>query len=551
MKKAALKKLRGKLRAGDSVYGLWITLESPSITEMAVALGLDWVVVDAEHGHLDWKEIVEHLRATVRSDTVALVRLAELNGGLIKRALDIGADGVIIPWVETAEQLRQAVAFAQYPPEGVRGIGAERATAWGQCLLDHATEANEHILLVPLIETVTAGRNINELIQVPGVDLFFFGPADYSSTAGFRGQWEGPGVAEQLLSIQNALRRAGKHCGVIATSDRNIIERVAQGFQMIGLGSDCGLLLRSLRATLGWIGCDRPMSTSLAPETPLLPALAPDVPPPSLRPDRLESISAVGSGKRVELADGVVFECMVGAHNHAQKLTAGITTFQPSSKLPYHVHLCSESMTLLRGRLVVEVEGRVYILTPNSNITIPRETAHCVENASETEPAVLHVAFGSHEPSWALVHQPYPKIVMDSECAGHPGAERVTICATAKRTVAGLTMEVVDFFSADLMPGIEMSGGYALFQPGGRLPSHVHNFDESVCIIEGTATCVVEGRRYVMAGGSTALQPRGRVHYFANDSSDPMAMIWVYGGPIPEHIVVAEICATVEGSPWR
>src|SRR5882762_8445791 len=115
MKNAALQKLREKLAADRAVYGLWVTLESASISEMAVALGLDWIVIDAEHGHLDWKDILEHVRATVRSDTVVLVRVAELNLGLIKRALDIGADGVVVPWIESGEQLRQAVAFAHYP----------------------------------------------------------------------------------------------------------------------------------------------------------------------------------------------------------------------------------------------------------------------------------------------------------------------------------------------------------------------------------------------------------------------------------------------------
>src|SRR5688572_10271185 len=138
MKTAAIRSFRRKLAADEPVFGLWVTLEAPSITEMAVAAGLDWVVIDAEHGHLDWKEIVEHLRATVRSDTVALVRNTELNVGLIKRALDIGADGIIIPWVESAEQLEQAVRFARFPLEGVRGIGAERATAWGSCMAEHA-----------------------------------------------------------------------------------------------------------------------------------------------------------------------------------------------------------------------------------------------------------------------------------------------------------------------------------------------------------------------------------------------------------------------------
>src|SRR5579871_412212 len=163
MKTAAIRLLKQKLAADEPVYGLWVTLESASITEMAVALGLDWVVVDAEHGHLDWKDILEHIRATVRSDTVVLVRVAELSVGLIKRALDIGADGVVVPWVESVEQLRQAVAFAHYPPDGLRGIGAERATCWGRCFTAHVDDANENVLVIPIVETVKAGKNIDEL----------------------------------------------------------------------------------------------------------------------------------------------------------------------------------------------------------------------------------------------------------------------------------------------------------------------------------------------------------------------------------------------------
>src|SRR5436190_6814536 len=99
MNTVAITKLKRKLAVGEPVYGLWVTLESPSITEMAVSLGFDWVVIDAEHGHLDWKEIVEHVRAAVRSDTVAIVRVTERNISLVKRALDIGADGVVVPWI--------------------------------------------------------------------------------------------------------------------------------------------------------------------------------------------------------------------------------------------------------------------------------------------------------------------------------------------------------------------------------------------------------------------------------------------------------------------
>ncbi len=266
MNTPAIQKFRKKLAANQTVYGLWITLESPILAEMAVALGMDWVVIDVEHGHLDWKDVLHHLQVATRSDTVALVRLAELNAGLIKRALDIGADGVVIPWVETAAQLEQAVKFALYPPEGVRGIGGERATAWGQCFAQHTLEANEHVLVVPLIESVKGGKNIHELCAVKGADLFFLGPADYSASAGYRGQWLGPGVAAELLAIKDAVRAAGKTCGIMATSNENLVERRQDDFRMIGVGSDCGLFLRALHGALGVAGQDRKMLPTLAPD---------------------------------------------------------------------------------------------------------------------------------------------------------------------------------------------------------------------------------------------------------------------------------------------
>jgi 2-keto-3-deoxy-L-rhamnonate aldolase RhmA len=259
MKFAALAQLRCLLAADTPVFGLWVTLEAPSVTEIAVALGLDWLVIEAEHGHLDWKEIAEHLRAAARSNTVALVRLAELNGGLIKRALDLGADGVVLPWLETPEQLRQAVTLSRYPPEGRRGIGGERATLWGQGLAEYTAAANEQILVVPILETVRAAANIAALSQVEEVELFFFGPADFSASAGHRGQWEGPGVAEQILAMKDVLRRAGKHCGVLATSHDDLRCRLEQGFRMLGLGMDAGLLIRALRGALATVGRDRPL----------------------------------------------------------------------------------------------------------------------------------------------------------------------------------------------------------------------------------------------------------------------------------------------------
>ena len=265
MKVKALQKLRQKLNQNEPIYGLWVTIESASITEMAVALGLDWVVIDAEHGHLDWKDINSHIRAALRSDTVVLVRIAERSTILSKRALDIGADGIIIPWMEKVEEVEEAVRDCRYPPEGRRGIGGERATAWGQCLSEHAAEANENVLIVPLIESIAAIPNVATMCEVDGIDVFFFGPADFSASAGFRGQWEGPGVAEQILGLKDIINAAGKHCGVVSTSNQNLTDRLDQGFRMLALGTDSGLLLRSLHQSLQEVDRDRLPATSLDP----------------------------------------------------------------------------------------------------------------------------------------------------------------------------------------------------------------------------------------------------------------------------------------------
>jgi 2-keto-3-deoxy-L-rhamnonate aldolase RhmA len=238
--------LKQKLHQGVVTAGLWVTLEAPSITEMAVSLGLDWVVIDAEHGHLDFKEIVEHIRVTRHTATTALVRVQEIEQGLIKRVLDLGADGILVPQVQNAAEVEEAVRFAKYPPRGVRGVGGERATGWGMNLKDYARRADQETLVIPLIETVAAGGDIEAILAVPGVDAVFLGPADFSASAGYLGEWEGPGVAEKLLDFKDRARARGLACGVLATDGANARLRREQGFRLIALGTDAGLLIRQL-----------------------------------------------------------------------------------------------------------------------------------------------------------------------------------------------------------------------------------------------------------------------------------------------------------------
>jgi 2-keto-3-deoxy-L-rhamnonate aldolase RhmA len=242
-----------KLKSSEAQLGLWVTLESPTITEIAARMKLDWVVIDTEHGHLDYKEVLEHLRALHGSETIGLVRIQEIEQGVIKRILDLGADGIIIPQIRTAEEVELAVSFAKYPPRGIRGIGGERATAWGKNLAFAAT-GNEHTLVIPLIERLEAGRNIDAIMDVPDVDAFFFGPADYSASGGYPGQWEGPGIAEEILRVKEKILGRGYACGIMATDLANGQKRIQQGFRMIGLAADAGLIIRGITEMLQGLG---------------------------------------------------------------------------------------------------------------------------------------------------------------------------------------------------------------------------------------------------------------------------------------------------------
>ena len=242
--------LKKKFASRRPTTGLWVTLESPTITEIAVTLGLDWVVIDAEHGHLDFKEILEHIRATRNSTTVPLVRIQEVEQGLIKRVLDLGAGGILVPQIYSPEEVQRAVHFAKYPPWGQRGVGGERATRWGLGLKTDTILANSETLVIPLMETVSAGKCIEEICDIPGVDAIQFGPADYSASAGSLGEWEGPGVAKQLLDIKDRIRARGLPCGILCRDSRDLMQRRDQGFQMLGLATDTGLLIRGIQNSL-------------------------------------------------------------------------------------------------------------------------------------------------------------------------------------------------------------------------------------------------------------------------------------------------------------
>jgi 2-dehydro-3-deoxyglucarate aldolase len=254
-------RLKESWRRGETTYGIWVTLESPSITEIAAVAGLDWVVIDAEHGSLDFKEIVEHLRATRNSRTTPLVRVPSIDPGTIKRVLDLGAAGILLPQIRSAREVAEAIGFAKYPPAGTRGIGAERATRWGMGIGSHTRTANAETLVIPMIEHVDAGRALDEILDLAFVDAVFFGPYDYAASAGEPGRRGSPAVEREIRAHHRSARARRIPTGWLASGIEEARARRRLGFQMIGIGVDTLMLIGSLERTLAGLGRPVPRRT--------------------------------------------------------------------------------------------------------------------------------------------------------------------------------------------------------------------------------------------------------------------------------------------------
>ncbi|HEU5430145.1 MAG TPA: aldolase/citrate lyase family protein [Thermomicrobiales bacterium] len=237
-------RLRALLRSGVTAYGLWVTVESAAVSEAAAELGFDWICVDMEHGHLSYRDAIGHARAVRGSDTTMLARVPTIAPDAVKRVLDLGLDGVLLPLPHGRDDVARGMSYAKYPPAGVRGVGGERAVRWGLQQQEYLQAANDEVMVIPLIETTGAAAHIEEILAIPRLDAIYFGPADLSADAGYLGQWEGPGIAREILRIRDLAAARGIAAGVNGRGPDDARRRRDEGFGMVGLGSEMGLLLR-------------------------------------------------------------------------------------------------------------------------------------------------------------------------------------------------------------------------------------------------------------------------------------------------------------------
>jgi quercetin dioxygenase-like cupin family protein len=255
--------------------------------------------------------------------------------------------------------------------------------------------------------------------------------------------------------------------------------------------------------------------------------------------DRREAIQRVPDTKSTLLVPGVELLPLVGEHNRARKLFTGLLNLAPKASHPLYNRLFSEAMVLCEGDVAVDVEDRRYRLERLDAISIRAHVPRRVVNLSSNRRAVVHVAMASAVPDQRWVNGRFTPVEQPHQATGQKGREH--LCRNDPRTRFELAPRAhfQDLFSGEA--GAEgICGGYGMFEPGARLPCHRHEFDESITIVHGTATCIVEGERYELADNATALVPEGRCHYFINLTLDPMGMIWVYAGEKPDRIVMDE-----------
>ncbi len=233
---------------GETQIGLWCSLCSPITAEIVAHSGFDWLLLDTEHSPNEVPDVLAQLQAVQGGTASAIVRPAWNDMVLIKRFLDIGAQTLLIPFVQTPEEARRAVEATRYPPTGVRGItGSGRASRYGR-VKDYLRNASQEICVLVQVETRSALDQIEAIASVDGIDGVFIGPNDLSASFGHIGNWGHAEVQAALEDAVRRLRKIGKPAGILTPNEEEAKRFIAWGYTFVAVGADLGLLARGADA---------------------------------------------------------------------------------------------------------------------------------------------------------------------------------------------------------------------------------------------------------------------------------------------------------------
>ncbi|MBE2220147.1 MAG: 2,4-dihydroxyhept-2-ene-1,7-dioic acid aldolase [Anaerolineae bacterium] len=238
---------RQRLLAGERLVGPMVTLGAPEVAEILAKVGFDWLFLDAEHAPFDALSLQRMMQAA--GNTPCLVRLEASQEVPIKKALDVGAAGIIAPMVNTAEQAAQIVSWCRYSPQGTRGVGLGRAHGYGLEFSDYIEAANESVTVIVQAEHIQAAEQIEAIVQVEGVDGVLIGPYDLSASLGLLGQIEHPEVVAAIDRVTAVCQQAKIPLGVFGLSATAVQPYIEKGYTLITVGVDT-LLLSSAASSL-------------------------------------------------------------------------------------------------------------------------------------------------------------------------------------------------------------------------------------------------------------------------------------------------------------
>lgn len=247
---APVNRLKARMIAGERLRGIWVSSGSETVAEALSLTGFDWLLIDTEHGPIEAGGALAMLRACGLGDADCVVRVAWNDEVLIKRVLDLGAQTLMVPFVQTAEEASAAVRAIRYPLGGVRGsAGITRAGRWGMAS-DYLTTANDQMALIVQVETAEAAARIDEIAAVEGVDGVFIGPSDLSASMGHLGDPNHPEVVATIAEAAARIRAAGRRASILALDLPTIRRYEAMGFDMVAGGLDMHLLVQAARKLL-------------------------------------------------------------------------------------------------------------------------------------------------------------------------------------------------------------------------------------------------------------------------------------------------------------
>lgn len=231
------------------LIGSWVQINHPTSGEVLANTGYDWIGVDLEHSDIDTVSFTALLRSIYGRGPAVLARVQSNDVMEIRRALDVGADGVIVPLVSTAEEARQAVQAAKYPPQGIRGFCFSRMNNWGIGFEEYVRQANDNTVVIVMIESKEGVDNIEEIISIDGVDGVFIGPYDMTGSYGIPGKTSDPIIRKACLRVAQTCQTIGKSAGlhVVQVDDTSLQHALEDGFTFICLGGDVIFLNEAAR----------------------------------------------------------------------------------------------------------------------------------------------------------------------------------------------------------------------------------------------------------------------------------------------------------------